>query len=54
MLRSSLVNNEVQSLICNELGITQLHTQFADFGHQSVFAKNSTLRVKDKADLVEG
>lgn len=50
LLRSCLVKNKTQSVICDDLGMTNYVV------HPPAFLKSDPpdLRMKDKADLVEG
>lgn len=52
MLRSSLVNNRTQAIICDDLGMTQ----YVINNDQNVKERinNEHNKVKDKADIVEG
>jgi len=52
LLRSSLVNNRTQAIICDDLGMTQ----YVINNDQTVKARidNERNKVKDKADIIEG
>lgn len=52
LLRSSLVNNRTQAIICDDLGMTQ----YVINNDQNVKERinNEHNKVKDKADIVEG
>jgi len=52
LLRSSLVNNRTQAIICDDLGMTQ----YVINNDQTVKERidNERNKVKDKADIIEG
>ena len=52
LLRSSLVNNRTQAIICDDLGMTQ----YVINNDQTVKERidNECNKVKDKADIIEG
>ena len=51
-MRSSLVNNRTQAIICDDLGMTQ----YVINNDQTVKERmdNERNKVKDKADIIEG
>ena len=52
LLRSSLVNNRTQAIICDDLGMTRYVINIDQTVKERI--DNERNKVKDKADIIEG